>query len=271
MKCNLEQPCSKCFAKGKECVFINDPGASRHKKGLGRRRSPSSTSPCEAEGSECSLMLDSSSPSSMISHLSHDVDSMPSHLISPYHSNPQYLSKAAFGLSGVSSFSDGSSAGSSRSSPQLDSFDPRQNAPNAFSASFDTMELDSDLSNLFPTTLDPYIEDPFKFSSCLPRIQSEPDVSPWSEFNQTCSAYGAGGPYDYSHVNHEQSFVSGTTNLTTTSFSKAFYSRQPFCSHSTINLNAPNSASSAATTSPTAEELNQYCMWLLFQPRQPRT
>jgi hypothetical protein len=200
--------------------------------------------------------------------MSHDVDHIPHHIMSPYHPNPQFISKTAFGLAGVSNLSDGSSACSSRSSPQLDSFDSRHIPPNAFNASFDTIELDSDLHNFFPNTLDPYIEDPFKFSSCLPRVQLEPDVSPWSEFTQTCTAYGTGGTYDYSHV--DQGFISGSTNLPPTSSSKTYYSRQPFCSYSQVNLNAPNSASSASGN-PTPEELNQYCMWLLFQPRQPRT
>ncbi|KAG6844642.1 hypothetical protein H0H87_005155 [Tephrocybe sp. NHM501043] len=32
VKCNLEQPCAKCTSRGHECVFINDPEASRTKK-----------------------------------------------------------------------------------------------------------------------------------------------------------------------------------------------------------------------------------------------
>jgi len=260
----LEQPCSKCSAKGKECIFINDPRASRHQKSLGKRRSPSSASPSEAEASECSLTLDnlgSSSPSSIISHISNDVENISHNNIPSYHPNFQFLSnKAAFG-----NFSEGSC--SSRSSPQLDSFDPR---PDAFNnASFDTMELDSDFQDFFPHTLGPYIEDPFKFSSCQPRVQLETDVSPWSEeFRQACSAYGTEGPVP-SHVNHDQRSINGLTNLTPTSFSKTFYSRPPLCSYSQVNLSALNSASSSSSSkNPTTEEFNQYCMWLLFQLRQ---
>ena len=269
VKCNLEQPCSKCSVKGKECIFINDPGASRHKKGLAKR-SPSSASPSEEEASECSLGLEilcSSSPSSTISHISHDIDIIPHHIIPPHHPSPQFPSKTAFGLAGVSNVSDGSSACSSRSSPQLGSVDSQHNSSNAFHTSFDTMELDSDIHNLFPNVPDPYIEDSFKFSSCVPWVQSEPDVSPWSDLNQTSSAYGVGGPHVYYQplqgVNHNQSFVSSLTNLTVTpsSFSKSAYPKQPFCSYPPVNLGAPISASTASGN-PTTEELNQYCTWL---------
>jgi len=255
VKCNLEQPCSKCCAKGKECFFINDPRASRRQRSLGTRRSPSSAFPSEA--SECSLIHDnlgSSSPSSITSHLSNDVENIPHNNIPSYH--PNLSNKAVFG-----NLSEGSC--SSRSSPQLVSFDPR---PDGFNnASFDTMELDSNFPDFFSHTLDPYMEDPFRFSSCQPRVQTETDVSPW-EFRQACSAYGTEGlgPVP-SHVNHDQSFINGSTNLTSTSFSKTFYSRPPLCCCSQVNFlnDALNSASS---------EFNQYCMWLLFQLRQqPRT
>ena len=276
VKCNLEQPCSKCSAKGKECIFINDPEASRHKKGLPKRRSPSSSaaasaSPSEEEASECSLGLEdlgSSGPSSTISHFSPDADNIAHNIIPPYQPTPQFLFKPAFGLAGVSNVSDASSACSSRSSPQLDPVDTRHNSSNAFQTSFDTIEFDSDIHNLFPNVLDPYRKDSFKFSSSVPWVQSEPDepgVSPRSELNQICSAYGIGGPHVYSQplrgVNHDQSFVSGLTNLTPSSLSKSAYSKQPFHSYPPVNLGAPISASSASGY-PTTEELNQYCTWL---------
>ena len=264
VKCNLEQPCSKCSAKGKECIFINDPGASRHKKGVANRRSPLSASPSEEEASECCLGLEnlgSSSASSTISHISHDIDNVP-HIISPYHPRPQFISKNGFGLTGISAVSDGSSVCSSRSSPQLDSADSRHISSNTFHTSFDTMELDSNIHNLFPNVPNPYMEDSSKFSSCMPWMQSEPDVSPWSEPNQT---YGIGGSHVFSQplqgVRHDQSFVSGLTNLTPSSFSKSAYSKQSFCSYPPVNLGAPISASSVSGN-PTTEELNQYCMWL---------
>ena len=268
VKCNLEQPCSKCSTKGKECIFINDPGVSRHKKSLAKRRSPSLEFQSGEEASERPLVLEnlgSSSSSSTISHISHDVDNIPHRIIPPYHPNPPLLSKTVFELAGVSNVSDGSSACSSHSSPQLYSDDSRHNPSNVFQTRFDTMELDSDIHNLFPNVRDPFIKDSFKFSSSVPWVHSEPDVSPWSELNQTRSAYSIGGPGPqvYSQPNHSQSFVSGLTNLTPSLFSKSAYSKQPFCSYPplAVNLGAPISASSASGN-PTTEELNQYCTWL---------
>ena len=250
VKCNLEQPCSKCFMKGKECIFINDPDTSRQRKGLAKRLSLSG-SPSEEEAP---------SPSSTISHISHDVDNIPHLIISPYRSNPQLLSKTVFGLAGVSDISDGSSACSSRSSPQLHRVDCRHHKSS--NAIHDAVELDSDIHDLFPSVPDPYIEDSFKFSPCVPWVHSEQDVSPWSEFNQTCSAYGIGGPHVYSQpLQGDQSFDSGLTNLTPSSFSKLAYSKQPFCSYPPVNLGAPISVSSGLGN-PTTEELNQYCRWL---------
>ncbi|KAF8810980.1 hypothetical protein BYT27DRAFT_7090364 [Phlegmacium glaucopus] len=265
VKCDLEQPCSKCSAKGKECIFINDPGALRNKKGITKKRSASSASPSEGEASECSSGRnnpDPSSPSSMISHISNCVENLPHDIIPLPHPNSQFLSKVTFGSTGVPNLSDCSSAPSSRSSPRLDYFDSCQSLSNGFNTTFDTMDLDSDLHNFFPNALDPYMEDPFKFSPCLSRVQPEPDVSPWFEFNQACSAYGSGGPYVYSQpVNHDQIFVGGLTNLMSASFSKTSYSRQPFCSYSPVDLSVPTSA--PAPGNPTIEELNQY-LYLFF-------
>lgn len=188
------------------------------------------------------------------------MDNIPQHIIPPYHPSPQFLSKTVYGLAGASNVSDGTSGCSSRSSPQLDPVNSRHNSSNAFHAgtNFNTMDLDSDLHNLFPNVPDPYLKDS---SSSVPWVQPEPDVSQWSELNQTCSTYGIGGQHVYSQplrgVNHDQSFVSGLTNLTPSSFSK---SEQPF-SYPPVNLGAPISASSVSGN-PTTEELNQYRTWL---------
>ncbi|KAK0243584.1 hypothetical protein EDD85DRAFT_760397 [Armillaria nabsnona] len=38
IKCNLENPCSKCISRGKKCVYVNDPAVSRDKKNNAKRR-----------------------------------------------------------------------------------------------------------------------------------------------------------------------------------------------------------------------------------------
>ena len=260
VKCNLEQPCSKCSSKGKECIFLNDPGASRNQRGLAKR---GSTSPSGSlSGAEVLDGLVSYSPSPVVSHFPHDADDIPHHIIPSSSSQPnsQFHSKAELGLTGVSNLSDGSSACSSCSSPRLDSMDSLQNLSNGFNTSFGRMALDSDLHNVFPNALDPYEEGPFKLLSCLPRVQPDLDGSPWFEAG---SPYAGGGPYVYPQphwgVNHDQSFVNGLTNMTPASFSKMSHSRPPFCSYPPVNLSAPTSAA-LVSANPTTEELNQYCM-----------
>ncbi|KAK0202278.1 hypothetical protein DFS33DRAFT_1264057 [Desarmillaria ectypa] len=38
VKCNLENPCSKCISRCKECIYINDPAVSRDKKNKAKKR-----------------------------------------------------------------------------------------------------------------------------------------------------------------------------------------------------------------------------------------
>jgi hypothetical protein len=41
IKCDLEQPCSKCVNRGRECVYLNDPNASKEKSKQSPTRAPS--------------------------------------------------------------------------------------------------------------------------------------------------------------------------------------------------------------------------------------
>ncbi|TFY72588.1 hypothetical protein EVG20_g412 [Dentipellis fragilis] len=38
VKCDLKEPCTKCISRGRECIFINDPKASRDKKAAAAAR-----------------------------------------------------------------------------------------------------------------------------------------------------------------------------------------------------------------------------------------
>ncbi|KAK0187485.1 hypothetical protein F5146DRAFT_1206235 [Armillaria mellea] len=42
IKCNLENPCSKCVSRGKTCVYVNDPSVSRDKKNNAKKQLSSS-------------------------------------------------------------------------------------------------------------------------------------------------------------------------------------------------------------------------------------
>ncbi|KAI0322045.1 fungal-specific transcription factor domain-containing protein [Amylostereum chailletii] len=59
VKCDLKQPCTKCTTRGKECVFINDPKASREKKAAAAARKRAKAAAYEAE---CSSGRSSPSP-----------------------------------------------------------------------------------------------------------------------------------------------------------------------------------------------------------------
>ncbi|KDR83171.1 hypothetical protein GALMADRAFT_239005 [Galerina marginata CBS 339.88] len=268
VKCNLQQPCSKCSARGRECIFINDPEASRNKKSAKKApRTALSIAPSEADFSESTTSLDSlgpSSPSSTFSFGSHGPDTL-SYLISSSHLANQLLPGTSFGMHAVSSISESSSSAcSSRSSPRLDYFDPRK-IPNSFNMSFDTLELDSDLHDFFPNAVDPFMED--AFSPCLPRVQTETDLSGWFETNRSCAGYGNGEPPSYSQSHCQginQDFVTGTTNLTPASSGKSPFSRQHFSTIHPASLNTTTPlCPSSASGNPTTEELNHY-MYLFF-------
>ncbi|KAG7441791.1 uncharacterized protein BT62DRAFT_907268 [Guyanagaster necrorhizus] len=38
VKCNLDNPCSKCISRNRECVYVNDPAVSREKKNNAKKR-----------------------------------------------------------------------------------------------------------------------------------------------------------------------------------------------------------------------------------------
>ncbi|KAF8962958.1 fungal-specific transcription factor domain-containing protein [Flammula alnicola] len=266
VKCNLQQPCSKCEARGRECIFINDPEASRNRK-IAKKvtHSSLSLSPSETEFSESPTglsSLGSSSPTSTFSVTSRGRGNH-SNLASSSHPHNQLLAAPSFGLSGVSSPSDcSSSVCSSRSSPQLDFFDPHQ-LSNSLSVNFNTLGLDSELSDYFSNAIDPFPEDPF--SPCLPRAQSE---AAWFETNRSCAGYGSNEPNLYSQPHcqtSDQDFFSGLTNLNRipSSSGKTSFSRQHFSTFLPMGQSTAPLTPSSASRNPTTEELNHY-LYLFF-------
>ncbi|KAK0469315.1 uncharacterized protein EV420DRAFT_23298 [Desarmillaria tabescens] len=58
-KCDLEQPCSKCTTRGKDCVYVNDPAVSRHKRSChGRDSDNPDTAPAAHSKSSASSPID---------------------------------------------------------------------------------------------------------------------------------------------------------------------------------------------------------------------
>jgi len=140
----------------------------------------------------------------------------------------------------------------------------RQDFTNTISMDFDTLELDAELNNYFPTALDPYMEE--QFSPCLPRVQTEMDLTSW--FDQTSSGYSNNEPSIYQQCQQQstnQDFISGLSNLSPTACSgKVPFSRPQFSSISPVALNPTQfSGATSGTGDPTPEELNLY-LYLFF-------
>ncbi|KAF9565095.1 hypothetical protein CPC08DRAFT_659666 [Agrocybe pediades] len=262
VKCNLQQPCSKCTSRGKECVFINDPQVSRDKK-FGKKASPrSSATRSENDFSESATSLDSlgpSSPSSTFSFGSQGPDTL-SYLLPP--NQPSLGSSFASGVSNVSDCS--SPACSSRSSPRLELYDPHKFAHNSIHLNLEALEINPDLHGYFPNPVEPFVD---HYSSCLPRIQTEANLSGWFETHRMASTYGNVDPSSYPQtlyptINHD--FVTGPANLNTSCSGKSPFSRQHV---STAHLagqvpTAPYYPPSL-TVNPTTEEFNHY-LYLFF-------
>jgi hypothetical protein len=263
VKCSLQQPCSKCASRGRECIFINDPEASRNRK-LGRMSAHSalSVSPSESDLPESPTNVDSLGPSSLsctFSAGSHGGDDT-SYLASPSQLNGQMLSESSFNLPGLSRASENSSPECSLpSSPRLDFFESDHHHSNPFSLSLDTLELDSELGNL-TASLGPFVESPF--APCLPRPPPEADLTTrWFETNQSFSGYGNGEPTRHSQPHTHsinQDFVSAWTNLGTSS-GKTPFSRQHFSKGYPVIQNGATQTPSV-TGDPTSEELSNYSM-----------
>lgn len=154
VKCNLQYPCSKCTSRGKDCVFINDPEASRNKrnaKKAQRSASPKSTSDDNTALSAlgASSPPPFSNPTSPLSTIS--TVTSPADLENPF----PLLHHSSASIS----------SGSSNSSPRTDLFDARQDIPHTYDVDLDTLSLDTHLNRLFTTpTLESFVES----STCSP-------------------------------------------------------------------------------------------------------
>jgi len=223
-------------------VFINDPEASRNRKIASKRPSRSSASPSECDSSES--FCPSSVPSSPL-YSPHVTDSF-SHLLPPSHLSSPLQSNPVLGFLGHSTSSESSSC-SSRSSPQLDYFDARQD-PATYHLTFDNLDMDGagDLQGFFPGAADPFSHE--AFSPCAPRVHTDLEFSSWYESNQgVASAYGAADPSLYS----QQEFATGNTTLS--SPSSPNMARQSFPTVSPVMT-----STGTIGFEPTAEDLELY-------------
>ncbi|KAK7000138.1 zinc finger protein klf1 [Favolaschia claudopus] len=123
IKCNLEYPCAKCTARGRECVFQNDPEESRNKSKASRKHSSSSSHSSAASTPSPKIPISSLPALAMVEEGSSRASSPPlSSSPSPVLSLPA-LSDAGSSASSSSSSEEGYySYSSGRSSPRSDDF-----------------------------------------------------------------------------------------------------------------------------------------------------
>lgn len=158
VKCNLQYPCSKCSSRGKECIFINDPEASRNKRNAKKAQRPSCpTSPPHSIPSSSALSVGPGTPFE---------PSPPSPL------SPGSISSAVeveYPYSTLTNFSTPTSSASSDSSPRTDIFDnARRDVPSPFDVELDALALDGHLNRLFSnTTMELFLDQ--QFPSCAPQ------------------------------------------------------------------------------------------------------
>ncbi|TFK33601.1 fungal-specific transcription factor domain-containing protein [Crucibulum laeve] len=221
VKCNLQYPCSKCDARGKECIFINDPETSRNKKNAKKASHQSSssestestpgidTAPSSVLGSASPIEM---SPSSMYSSLyTANANSFPSPALSHASSSlsTSHFPTVSSLIPPSLSHSSSSSPSSSRGSPRSDFFDVRNDVSNSFDTmGFDTVALDTRLDHLFPAALfDTFSTD--TLSPCSPQTANQGEFTPWME---------SGGTDMYAGYNGEESFFSHQLGLDNQNF-----------------------------------------------------
>lgn len=159
MKCNLQYPCSKCTSRGKECVFINDPEASRNKRNAKKAQHRSASPKSISDDNAALSSLGGSSPPPFTHSLA-TLSSITSHadLDSPF----PLLTNSSASIS----------SGSSNSSPRTELFQDgtrHPDIPHTYDVELDTLSLDTQLNRLFTTpTVESYGVDPTS-ASCNPQ------------------------------------------------------------------------------------------------------
>ncbi|KAF8074127.1 fungal-specific transcription factor domain-containing protein [Lyophyllum atratum] len=179
VKCNLQYPCSKCSSRGRECIFINDPEASRNKKLASSKRKLSvsaSSSAGSVASSTPSVFPDSltSSPMEFPSTFPCFTSSTP---ISPHSAMPSLVSPGS------------SSTSSSHSSPRSEFFENHPDMSGTFDMSFDTYAMDSYLNQAFPNPLiDPFFD--ASIASCSPPQPGSINDFSWLQGNEFYPSFG---------------------------------------------------------------------------------
>lgn len=268
VKCNLQQPCSKCTTRGKECVFINDPEASRNKK-IAKRASLSNAVP-ESLPRQLHTRDDSvtaSSPASSFSISTHAHDDTPYYMPPPSAGfDGQYTSGHTCGGSALPAFSDSSSVTSARSSPREETFD-HHHLPHSMTTGYTSPVMAPELDFFSSGTAS--VDEPYSPPFTPPlSAQSHPegDFSPRWSFDagsQNCPAYGSAGPPVYfqpqpqcTNTMNRQEFASGPPNL---SRHASVSSKTSFPRHHFSDIAHSMKPQSVSLLDPSADELQHFC------------
>ncbi|KAG6907233.1 hypothetical protein DXG01_009808 [Tephrocybe rancida] len=181
VKCNLQYPCSKCSSRGRECVFINDPEASRNKK-LASSKRKLSLSASSSAGS-----VASSSPSSLFSESVAGSPTDFASAFSPFTPTTSTSPDPLMSMVPALSVSPGSSStSSSQSSPRSDFFENQPDLSGTFDMTFDAYSLDSYLKSSF--TGEPYFDS--TLASCSPTQPAPITDFSWLDGNDFYPNFG---------------------------------------------------------------------------------
>lgn len=254
VKCNLQYPCSKCSSRGRECIFINDPEASRNKRNAAKRAMQQA-----AAAKAVTDPTTSETPSTMQSKPSPPYTSLLMQSPSPTLSlDSRLLSLAPFELPGLST-SSSSSIASSGSSPRSDLLERGEFAPSFEPSAFDSLGLDNQLHRLFPNSTSCF--DNFAVqSSFSPSSAPFQELSTWLDGGEQLPKYGESDIISYPQASQEVKIESqdslqdyGPPGL-------------PFSLNTIINSTGGLSDSSGLSNAPgpTAEELEHYRVFNFF-------
>ncbi|KAF9464087.1 fungal-specific transcription factor domain-containing protein [Collybia nuda] len=268
VKCNLQYPCSKCTSRGRECIFINDPEASRNKKNASKKASSQSPSkvPAGNKGSGVAATSDNfSEPHSARTDYTStytSLDLTTSSPISPHSMFPTMV-PTSYDLPTLSMSSGSSSTSSSHSSPRSEYFEAQPDLSGTYDVGFDSFALDSHLHRLYSNNMfEPFLEQPFH--SCSP---SGPSDFGWMEGTDIYPTY-SDDTFTFPHGYEEQRF---STEFTTLGSTDSNASESPRTSSHGLSVIDPmpglfydaSSVVTSRTHGPTAAELDHY-LYLFF-------
>ncbi|KAF8996539.1 fungal-specific transcription factor domain-containing protein [Cyathus striatus] len=268
VKCNLQYPCSKCTSRGRECIFINDPEASRMKRNAARKSSQCSSSPSssnDAVSTSPSPSLHAADSDGRSAHsysspclASSSSSSSPALSVNTALSASQFAKLRFMGPPSLSN-SSASTPPSSLGSPRTEYFESSSGAITSFDLGFDTLALDTQLGRLFPSgpLFEQFGDD--TLSPCSPESGLQGELPSWSDAtSDQYSEYSTEDPFSFSTravLFDDQELATG---FQTMSSPASVTSSQPSHRFSVVSFPGYDDYVQSGTHSPGSDELDQY-------------